>query len=59
MLIFSEPTVSPQTVDTGKTFLISVSVTEEDTSWNQLKVEIDSWDSLKNNYTTWKQVKQR
>lgn len=60
MIVFHNISVSPVgALTTGSKFVLSVSVSWLETTWQQLKEELFSWQHLVDTYETWKQVMYR
>lgn len=59
MLVISNATISPRIVEVSKEFVISITVTEIDSSWEDLCNELSSWQSIVDVYDTWYQLMKR
>ena len=59
MLVVSDVVLRPREVEIGKSLLLSLAITEVETTWGDLKDDILNWKIVKDTYVNWKQVKQR
>lgn len=55
MITIKDAQLTPQTVNTGQNFVLSVRVYEAD--WSTIKESFTSWQDIKTSLTTWASLK--